>query len=113
MITWKRGSIEIVGEILKSLRENSLKKSHIANKCNLDARSVNKYLEIIISLDFVKTSKDMKYFSITQHGIIFLEKYHNLTKYFEKDLHLNEELEDSNLTQDEIKNYTKNNPKLN
>ncbi len=104
MITWKRGSIEIVGEILKSLNENSIKKSHIANKCNLDARTVNKYLDIIISLDFVKKSKDMHHFSITQKGINFLEKYDNLIKYFEKDLNLNEELPYSNLSHVEIKN---------
>jgi len=104
LITWKRGSIEIVGEILKNLKENSIKKSHIANKCNLDARTVNKYLDIIISLDFVKKSKDMQHFSITQKGINFLEKYDNLIKYFEKDLHLNVELTDSNLSHVEIKN---------
>jgi len=80
---WKRGFIEILGEILEKLKENALKKSHIAYKCNLDARSVNKYLTIILNLNLVEKSKDLKHYVITKKGIEFLNQYGALTKLLE------------------------------
>jgi len=80
---WKRGFIEILGEILEKLNGESLKKSHIAYKCNLDARSVNKYLKIILSLNLVEKSKDLKHYRITQKGIKFLDQYVAITKLLE------------------------------
>ena len=96
MRTWKRGSIEIVGEILDILEKNSLKKSHIANSCNLDARSLNRYLDVMLNLKLVEKSKDLLHFGITKNGTKFLEKYNALTKFFEKDIEVNEQLEESN-----------------
>ncbi|MCZ6582499.1 MAG: hypothetical protein O6761_04930 [Thaumarchaeota archaeon] len=88
MSNWKRGFIEILGEILEELKENSLKKSHIAYKCNLDARSVNKYLKIIMSLNLVEKSKDLKHYIITQKGIKFLDQYRALTNLLEWNLRI-------------------------
>lgn len=83
MSTRKRGFLEIVGEILSILSDEPLKKSHIANKCNLDPRAVSKYLEVIIHLKLVKKSEDLQYFMLTDKGNIFVKKFHNLTKLLE------------------------------
>ncbi len=83
MSTRKRGFIEIVGEILTTLDEKPLKKSHIAYKCNLDPRAVSKYLDLIIHLNLVEKSEDLRYFLLTQKGIDFAKKFHTLTKLLE------------------------------
>ncbi len=87
MSTRKRGFIEIIGELLTILNEKPLKKSHIAHKCNLDPRAVSKYLEIIIHLKLVQKSKDLQHYMLTQKGIGFVKKFHNLTKLLENNHH--------------------------
>lgn len=79
----KRGFIEIVGEILASINETKLKKSHISNKCNLDPRSTTKYLKIIQNLKLVETSEDLKHYVLTKKGIKFVKKYTNLIQILE------------------------------
>ena len=86
MSTRKRGFIEIVGDILNALNKNSLKKSHIASNCNLDLRSLTKYLKLIIKMKLVKKSKDSSHFKLTKKGFIFLTQYNNLAKFLEIDI---------------------------
>lgn len=86
MIKWKRGFLEIVAEILLNLSDASLKKSHITYKCNLDARAVTKYINLMIDLKLVERAKDAQMYNITQKGMRFLEKYEKLTRYLEPDL---------------------------
>ena len=77
----KRGFIEIVGDILSSLHQTKLKKSHISHNCNLDPRSTTKYLKIILNLKLVEQSEDLKFYVITQKGIKFLNQFINLTDF--------------------------------
>ena len=92
--TWKRGFIEIVGEILSSLSKCSLKKSHITYKCNLDARAVTKYMHLMIELKLVERTKDTQEYKITLKGIRFLEKYDMLTNFLQPDLIPTQELKE-------------------
>jgi len=70
-----------VGEILVSINETRLKKSHISHECNLDPRSTTKYLKIIQNLKLVEKSEDLKHYVLTQKGIKFAKKYTNLIEY--------------------------------
>jgi len=70
-----------VGEILVSINETRLKKSHISHKCNLDPRSTTKYLKIILKLHLVDKSEGLEYYVLTQKGTKFLNKYTNLIKF--------------------------------
>jgi len=102
--TWKRGFIEIVGEILESLSKNPLKKSHISYQCNLDARAVTKYLNLMIELKLAEQSKDIKHYKITLKGIKFLGKYDTLTKFLQKDLKKDHKLTEMHLHKPQINN---------
>jgi len=102
--TWKRGFIEIVGEILESLSKNPLKKSHISYQCNLDARAVTKYLNLMIELKLAEQSQDIKHYKITLKGIKFLGKYDTLTKLLQKDLKKDHKLTEMHLHKPQINN---------
>ena len=87
MSSWKRGFLEIIGEILDSLIASPLKKTHITFKCNLDSRAVTKYLSILTYVGLVEKSKiDSSYYSITQKGIDYRNKFHSFVSIMEKDL---------------------------
>ena len=83
MSTRKRGFIEIVGDILNTLNNNSLKKSHIASNCNLDLRAVTKYLNLTMKMKLVKKSPDSPHFKLTKKGLNFLIQYNNLSELLE------------------------------
>lgn len=83
--TWRRGFIEIVGEILESISKKPLKKSHISSSCNLDARAVSRYLNFMMELKLAEKSKDKVHYKITLKGIRFLDEYDLLTKFLEDD----------------------------
>ena len=87
MSSWKRGFLEIIGEILDSLIGNPLKKTHITFKCNLDSRAVTKYLSILTYVGLVEKSKvDPSYYAITPKGIEYRNKFHSFVSIMEKDL---------------------------
>jgi len=89
---WKRGFLEIVSEILRSLSVTSLKKLRIVAKCNLDSRACTKYLLVMESLDLISKSKNSS-FSITKKGTDFVTQYEKLVDIIENDL---EKLNSSN-----------------
>lgn len=79
VVTWKRGFLEIVGEILQGLTEQPMKKTHITCKCNLDSRAVTKYLQIMMTNDLViQTTQTNPHYEITQKGIRYLKQYTSL-----------------------------------
>ena len=79
LVNWKRGFLEITGEILHILKEKPLKKSHISYKSKLDSRAVSKYLRKTEEANLVKKSEnDSSYFILTQKGTKFLKTYHEL-----------------------------------
>lgn len=87
MSSWKRGFLEIIGEILDSLMSSPLKKTHITFKCNLDSRAVTKYLSVMQYIGLVeKSKKDPTFFVITQKGIDYRNQFHSFVSIMEKDL---------------------------
>jgi len=83
---WKRGFLEIVSEILRSLNSSSLKKSGIVAKCNLDPRACTKYLSVMESLVLITKSKKDSSYSITQKGTDFFHQYESLVGLIEDDM---------------------------
>lgn len=87
MSSWKRGFLEIIGEILDSLIENPMKKTHITFKCNLDSRAVTKYLLIMTQVELVeKSNKDPSFYVITQKGIKYRNQFNSFASMIETDL---------------------------
>ncbi len=87
MSYWKRGFLEIIGEILESLMGNPLKKTHISFRCNLDSRAVTKYLSVMIYVGLVEISKkNSALYVITQKGITYRNQFHSFISIMERDL---------------------------
>jgi len=87
MSYWKRGFLEIIGEILESLMGSPLKKTHISFRCNLDSRAVTKYLSVMIYIGLVEISKkDPTLYVITQKGITYSNQFHFFISVMERDL---------------------------
>jgi len=68
---WKRGFLEIISEILSSLKASSLKKTGIIAKCNLDSRACTKYLSVMESLDLVSNQKLIPNLELPKKELIF------------------------------------------
>jgi len=83
---WKRGFLELVSEILRSLNSSSLTKSGIVAKCNFDSRACTKYLSVMESLALITKSKKDSSFSITKKGADFVNQYNELVSIIEQDL---------------------------
>ena len=78
----KRSSLDIFENILTSLSEGQLKKTHLTYKANLDSRLASKYVQTLEKLQLVtKSSKDPSYFIITEKGRAYLEQYYELIKF--------------------------------
>lgn len=76
MSAWKRGFLEIVSEILDSLIEEPLIKTHITFRCNLDSRAVTKYILLMENIGLIEKSKSSRSrFSITQKGMLYRERF--------------------------------------
>jgi len=76
MSAWKRGFLEIVSEILDSLIEEPLIKTHITFRCNLDSRAVTKYILLMENIGLIEKSKSTKsHFAITQKGILYRKRF--------------------------------------
>ncbi len=76
MSAWKRGFLEIVSEILDSLIEEPLIKTHITFRCNLDSRAVTKYITTMEYVGLIEKSKNSPTrFSITQKGVMYRERF--------------------------------------
>jgi len=73
MSSWKRGFLEIISDILDSILDGPLLKTHIISKSKIDSRTITKYLSTLELVGMVKKSNDRLLFEITQKGInIFL-----------------------------------------
>ena len=87
MSSWKRGFLEIMAEILDSLISNSLKKTHITFKCNLDSRAVTKYLTIMQNVGLVeKSSSDKSLYMITEKGVKYRTQFNTFMNMMEEDI---------------------------
>jgi len=84
MTDYKRGFLEIVSEILSSLNNGPLIKTHVTFKCKLDSRAVSKYLKTLIDYELIKKSENgTAVFIISEKGKEFLEQYQSLMRLFE------------------------------
>ncbi|HMK32536.1 MAG TPA: winged helix-turn-helix domain-containing protein [Nitrosopumilaceae archaeon] len=82
LVGGKRSSLDIFENILTSLSEGQLKKTHLTYKANLDSRLASKYVQALEKLQLVtKSSKDPSYYIITEKGRDFLEQYYELIKF--------------------------------
>ena len=100
MSSWKRGFLEIIGEILDNLIESPLKKTHITFRCNLDARMVAKYLAVMTYAKLVEKSKnDLSLYIITPKGINYRTQFHSIISALQKD---NEYFQMKNIATKEI-----------
>ena len=72
----KRGVLQIIGSILQSVMANPLRKTHITFKCNLDSRTITKYLKLMKETGLItKNNENEQFFQITPKGIIYLKHY--------------------------------------
>ncbi len=82
----KRSFLQIVAEILESLMSNPIRKTHISFKCNLDSRTISKYLNMMETTYLVeKTPENKSYYRITQNGINYLDQFHSFIKLLDND----------------------------
>ena len=74
----KRGSLEIIKDILETAVGGSIKKTPLAHKSNLDTIMINNYLQLLMELDLVTYDENSSTYSITEKGHNYLEKYGKL-----------------------------------
>lgn len=81
MSAWKRGFLEITSEILDSLIEEPLIKTHITFGCNLDSRAVTKYIATMEYVGLIeKSKKNPSCFAITQKGVKYRERFNTFVE---------------------------------
>ena len=105
MSSWKRGFLEIMGEILDNLMSNSLKKTHITFKCNLDSRAVTKYLLIMQEVGLVeRLHTDLSLYRITEKGVRYRNQFNSFVNLMEEDIQkMNDHKKDSKTLLESIK----------
>src|SRR3990172_7798465 len=87
MSSWKRGFLEITEEILDSLIQHPMKKTHITFKCNLDSRAVTRYLSLMKDVGLLeKLTQDPTFYVITQKGIKYRNQFNSFASLIESDL---------------------------
>jgi len=82
----KRSMLQIVAEILESLMSNPIRKTHISFKCNLDSRTISKYItmmELTYLID--KSPQNDSYYRITQNGVNYLDQFRSFIKLLDND----------------------------
>ncbi len=87
MSVWKRGFLEINGEILESLKSGPLQKTQISSLCNLDSRAVKKYISVMQTIGLVELlNHNSETFTLTEKGTQYLNHYIELVSLIEKDM---------------------------
>ena len=82
----KRSLLQIVAEILASLMSNPIRKTHISFKCNLDSRTISKYITMMEAIYLIeKSPENHAYYRITQNGINYLDKFQSFIKLLDND----------------------------
>ncbi len=85
----KRGRLEIIRDILKTIQENrnSIKYTPLLRKANISTSKFNEYYKELIEKEFVielKSNLGEKRISLTQKGFNFLEKYKTIINFIEE-----------------------------
>lgn len=71
---YKRGWLEISVKILSSLEDASLRKTHVANKANIDTRATSKYVAFLLDHKLIE-KHEHSLLRITPRGRKFLDCY--------------------------------------
>ena len=83
----KRDRIDILLDMLISVREKggTIKPTHLMYKANLAHRQLKSYLEELLEKNFVEkiTKSDYDYIIITDKGLRFIEKIHEMKSFEE------------------------------
>lgn len=82
----RRSSLEILGEILKSVSTERLTKTTITYRANINFSQMRRHLDFLLERDLIKEVKEgerVKY-TITERGKLFLDSYLTLEKLKEK-----------------------------
>ncbi len=83
----KRSRLEIIKDILKIIQEkkNKIKPTPLLRYSNLSSQSFSQYIEELLKKGFIKEAgeKGKKFFSLTQKGFTYLEKYRDIISFVE------------------------------
>jgi len=75
----KRERLEIIKDILTSVRNKPAKKTHILYKANLSPQMLNDYLNILIKNKLIRIEN--KSYHITDKGREYVSKYRFITEF--------------------------------
>ncbi len=83
----KRERLEIIKDILRSIRENrNIKPTRLLYASNLSPQMFKEYINELITKDFIRldvNKKEKKTFSLTNKGNEFLEEYRVIENFVE------------------------------
>jgi len=85
----KRDRLEIIHDILKTILEhnNSILPTRLLRFSNLSSQSFNEYINELVIKGFVREVYDKrgrKYYSLTDKGFRFIEKYQKIREFIEE-----------------------------
>ncbi len=85
----KRDRLEIIHDILKTILDhnNSILPTRLLRFSNLSTQSFNEYINELVAKGFVREIYDRrgrKYYSLTDKGFRFLEKYQKIREFIEE-----------------------------
>lgn len=84
----KRGRLEIIRDILSVVRnhDNSIKPTPLLRYSNLSTQGFQEYMAELLDKSFLKEMPDKKgrkFFTLTDKGFKYLEKYSTITGFIE------------------------------
>jgi predicted transcriptional regulator len=83
----KRERLEVIRDILKSIRENrNIKPTRLLYSSNLSPQMFKEYVDELVEKKFVKlevTEDDKKFFTMMSKGHEFLEQYKSIENFIE------------------------------
>ncbi len=79
MLVNRRGTTEIVGDMLRCLVKGRLKTTHLMLKAKIDTRTFSKYMYRLIEVGLVERDEE-NCFKITGQGVDFLVNLGNMQK---------------------------------
>lgn len=82
----RRELLEVYFDVLKELRRNPMRITHLMRKCNLDTRMAKQVIATLTSRGLItlKNEKKYKLYYITEKGARFLELYESLQELLKK-----------------------------
>lgn len=83
----KRTRLEIIRDMLQVIKDRNgkIKPTHILYKSNLSHEMMSVYLQELMEKGFVveHSGKEGKRYSVTERGVEFLSKYHEIVEFTE------------------------------